>query len=321
MASRLEGSSRSQVSRGLEQGQLIVNGVKPAKAGVKLVIGDEVVWTRAGISLGDPPLAQDIPLNIVYEDDALAVVNKPTGLVVHPAAGHLDGTLVNALMFHLEGLSSAGGVDRPGIVHRLDRDTSGLLVVAKRDDVHRELAQRFKDHVIRRRYLAVVLGPRLPESGTIESFYARSHRDRRRMTGKAAEGRRAVTHWRVLARAEAMALVMLQLETGRTHQIRVHLSERGHPVVGDDLYGRKAPKGGAGKVAVELAAARRMPRQALHAGLLGFDHPDTGEALVFTAALPDDMATLVALVFGPEWPDRAVSELRSPTPTGASQGR
>ncbi len=302
----LEGASRSQVSHAVADGRVLVNDAPPGKAGLKLALGDVVRWIPPATMPGDPPIAEDIAVQVVYEDAALAVVNKPAGLVVHPAAGHATGTLVNALMSRFGGLSTAGGDDRPGIVHRLDKDTSGLLVVARRDDVHRALAALFERHVIRRRYVAVVLGPRLADAGTVETMYARSRRDRRRMTGQGSDGRRARTHWRVLARSEAMALVMLQLDTGRTHQIRVHMSEHGHPVVADELYGRKPAKGGAGRVAVELAAARRMPRQALHAALLGFEHPDTGEALSFTAPLPADMAALVGDVFGEEWVEAAI---------------
>ncbi|MCB9786759.1 MAG: RluA family pseudouridine synthase [Deltaproteobacteria bacterium] len=298
LAGRLEGVTRSQLTRVVTQGGVRVDGAVVTKAGLKLRTGQEVRWTlpeRASAL----PVAQDLPLEVVYADRWLAVVDKPAAMVVHPAAGHPDGTLVNALLHHLPELSDVDP-QRPGIVHRLDQDTSGLLVVARDAATHAALGRLFQTHSIERRYVAVVLGPRLADEGSADTFYGRHPTERLKFSGRVARGRRAVTHWRVLARAETMALVAVRLETGRTHQIRVHLSEAGHPVVGDALYGRPLPKGGAGRAAVELAAARRMPRQALHAETLGFRHPATGETLRFRAPLPEDMAALVAQVFGPD---------------------
>lgn len=305
-----EAVSRSQVSRLVEGGFVWVDGAVAAKAGLKVRAGQAIRW-RLPERDDAPPEAQDIPLPIVYSDQWLAVVDKPSAMVVHPAAGHPDGTMVNALLHQLGTLS---GVDprRPGVVHRLDQDTSGLLVVARDERTHAALGRLFQAHRIERRYLAVVLGPRLADRGTADTSYGRHPTDRLKFTGRLAQGkRRAVTHWEVLARAQTMALVSVRLETGRTHQIRVHLSELGHPVVADRLYGRALPKGGAGASAVEFAAARRMPRQALHAETLGFRHPATGEDVVFRSPLPEDLRALVVKVFG----DEALAAIDQPPPS------
>ena len=297
VAERWPELSRSQVRRALDEGRLTVNGRPPKKAGVAVRPGDVLCVAQADYTAGDAPLGEAIPLRIVFEDEHLLVVDKPAGQVVHPAPGHAGGTLVNALVHHLDELAEADDApDRPGIVHRIDKDTSGLLVVAKTVAAMAGLQAQFAAHTAHRRYRAVVLGPKLAEAGTIETLYDRHPRDRKRFSGRVSKGRRACTHWRLLLRGEALALLELTLETGRTHQIRVHLSERGHPVVSDPIYGRTAPKGGAGAAARELAAARRMPRLALHAAELGFLHPVTGEALLLTAPDPDDFAALVAAI-------------------------
>lgn len=238
---------------------------------------------------------QDIPLVIAYEDAALIVVDKPAGLVVHPAAGNLDGTLVNALLHHCTKggkgqLSGIGGVARPGIVHRIDKDTSGLLVVAKSDAAHEGLARQFKDHSISRRYLAIVGGVPRPASGTVDTWIGRSDRDRKKMAVSGeGRGKHAVTHYRTIEAFGGAALVECRLETGRTHQVRVHMAHIGHPLLGDPAYG------GRGKTKFsELLAKISFRRQALHAAALGFIHPITGERLDFESKMPADMQELLS---------------------------
>ncbi len=230
--------------------------------------------------------AQDIPLIIPYEDEHLLVVDKPAGLVVHPAAGNLDGTLVNALLHHCAGrLSGIGGVARPGIVHRIDKDTSGLMVVAKTDRAHEGLAKQFAAHSIDRRYLAVASGRPTPSAGSIDAPLARSPQNRKKVA-VVAGGKRAVTHYRTLQRLLDAALIECRLETGRTHQVRVHLASLGHPLVGDPVYGRT-------KTAHRpLLAELGFQRQALHAARLGFIHPVTRADLAFESNLPQDMQEL-----------------------------
>ena len=233
--------------------------------------------------------AQDIPLTIVFEDEHLLVVDKPAGLVVHPAAGNFDGTLVNALLHHCGGsLSGIGRVARPGIVHRIDKDTSGLLVVAKTDPAHEGLARQFADHSIDRRYKAIVAGVPRTLQGKIDAPLARSSHDRTKIAiVEASRGRRAVTHWKVEQPLRDAALVECRLETGRTHQVRVHLASIGHPLLGDPVYGR-APK----QKQRELLLRLGFKRQALHAAHLGFIHPVTKGRLSFDSALPSDMQEL-----------------------------
>jgi 23S rRNA pseudouridine1911/1915/1917 synthase len=233
--------------------------------------------------------AQDIPLAIVREDDHLLVVDKPAGLVVHPAAGNLDGTLVNALLHHCAGrLSGIGGVARPGIVHRIDKDTSGLLVVAKTDVAHEGLAAQFARHSIHRAYAAVVAGLPTPASGTVDAPLARSSANRKKMAVVAdGRGKRAVTHYRVIRPLRGAALVDCRLETGRTHQVRVHMASIGHPLLGDPVYGR--PRPGQREVLLRLG----FKRQALHAAELGFIHPVSKENLSFHSPLPSDIQELL----------------------------
>ena len=231
--------------------------------------------------------AQDIPLRIVFEDDHLLVVDKPAGLVVHPAAGNLDGTLVNALLHHCAGrLSGIGGVARPGIVHRIDKDTSGLLVVAKTDRAHEGLSAQFARHSIERRYDAIVAG--VPTSaGTVDAALARSPHDRKKVAIQ-ARGKRAVTHFTLTEALRDAALVECRLETGRTHQVRVHMASIGHPLLGDPVYGRARP------ATRDLLKRLDFRRQALHARKLGFVHPVTSETCAFESEMPDDMRSLLA---------------------------
>ena len=239
-------------------------------------------------------VAQDIPLTIVHEDDHLLVVDKPAGLVVHPAAGNYDGTMVNALLHHCAGrLSGIGGVARPGIVHRIDKDTSGLLVVAKTDKAHEGLAAQFARHDVDRRYTAVVGGVPVPPAGRIEGALARSTANRQKMAiVKDGRGKHAITHFRTVAAFDGAAQVECRLETGRTHQIRVHMASIGHALLGDAVYGRTP-----GKLA-PLLKDMAFERQALHAATLGFVHPVTQEKLCFESPLPADMVALIGRLDG-----------------------
>ena len=232
--------------------------------------------------------AQDIPLTIAFEDEHLLVVDKPAGLVVHPAAGNFDGTLVNALLHHCGGsLSGIGGVARPGIVHRIDKDTSGLLVVAKTDVAHEGLARQFAAHSIDRRYVAIVNGVPKAAAGTVDAPLARSATNRKKIAiVEDGRGKRAVTHWKRLQVLNAAALVECRLETGRTHQVRVHMASLGHPLLGDPVYSRS------GKTHGKLLNELQFHRQALHAAELGFTHPVTRHRLSFSSAMPTDMQEL-----------------------------
>jgi 23S rRNA pseudouridine1911/1915/1917 synthase len=232
-------------------------------------------------------VAQDIPLEIVFEDDHLLIVDKPAGLVVHPAAGNFDGTLVNALLHHCAGrLSGIGGVARPGIVHRIDKDTSGLLVVAKTDPAHEGLAKQFARHSIGRVYKAVVSGRVMTGGGSVDAPLARSPQNRKKIA-IAQGGKRAVTHWTLIEQLKEGALIECRLETGRTHQVRVHMASIGHPLVGDPVYGRTRP------AHRELLKRLAFERQALHAAELSFLHPITGTPLTFQSATPSDMQRLL----------------------------
>lgn len=260
--------SRSHLQKWIEDGNVKVNGqvVKPK---YKLAVGDQVVITpEAPQKIDLKP--ENIPLDIVYEDDDVVVVNKPQGMVVHPAPGHPDHTLVNALLYHCP-LSTINGEFRPGIVHRIDKDTSGLLMVAKNDLAHRSLAAQLKAKTNKREYVALVHGVIKQDAGTIDAPIGRSHKNRKKQA-IVADGRHAVTHFKVLKRFRHYTLVSCRLETGRTHQIRVHMKSIGHPLAGDPLYGPRKTLPGNG--------------QYLHARELGFKHPRTGKELLFTAPLP-----------------------------------
>lgn len=287
VGARLPELSRTRAAQLIADGRVQLNG-RPARKSDRLEAGD-VVEVEVPPPEPSTVQAEAIPLDIVHEDRDLLVVAKPAGLVVHPAPGHRSGTLVNALLHHVDDLSGIGGVKRPGIVHRLDKDTSGLMIVAKHDRAHRRLAAALKRREIRRSYVAACWGHLAEDRVSVEAPVGRSSRDRKRMA-VVASGRRALTHFERLARWPAADLVRADLETGRTHQIRVHLAHIGHPVVGDPVYGTAGARGISGPDrpwAKELE--RRVPRQFLHARRLEFDHPRTGERMVLEAPLPPDL--------------------------------
>ncbi|WP_068076208.1 RluA family pseudouridine synthase [Novosphingobium lentum] len=293
------GLSRERVKALLDDGRVRIDGKVPVQASAKVAAGS--AWSIAIPHVTTATaVAQDIPLVIAFEDEHLVVVDKPAGLVVHPAAGNLDGTLVNALLHHCRGqLSGIGGVARPGIVHRIDKDTSGLLVVAKSDAAHEGLARQFADHSITRAYLAVTGGQPMPPAGTIRGAIARSVHDRKKMAlvdardGKGeGRGKHAVTHYRTLQRLDGAALIECRLETGRTHQVRVHLASIGHPLLGDPVYGR-APS-----PIRPILARLGFRRQALHAAQLGFIHPITGAPVLFSSPTPVDIGELIVELGG-----------------------
>ncbi len=273
LARTLPELTRSAAQRLLEEGAVTLGGL-PVKKNYKTSPGDELV-----LVLPDPApidvLPQDIPLDVVYEDDDVIAVNKPVGLVVHPAAGHPDGTLVNALLYHCgNSLSGINGELRPGIVHRIDRDTSGLIIAAKNDFAHLSLAEQLQDHSLYREYEAVCVGNLKEESGTVDAPIFRHPTDRKKMAVNKLQGRRAVTHWSVLEHLGGYTHIRCRLETGRTHQIRVHMAYIGHPLLGDTVYGAKKPWPG-------------LAGQCLHARRLSFRHPRTGERMTLECPLPD----------------------------------
>ena len=282
--------TRSAVQRLLEQGLVLLDG-KEVKASYKLSAGEEIAVTIP------PPLpsaaaAEDIPLAILYEDADVIIIDKVVGMTVHPGAGVNSGTLVNALLGHCVDLSGIGGEVRPGIVHRIDKDTSGVLVAAKNDAAHTGLADQFAAHTVKRVYHALVFGSPRSDKGRIEGIIGRHPVDRKKMSGKARHGRHAVTHWQVIARYPEVTLLKLKLETGRTHQIRVHLSESGYPLLGDAVYGGDARLGNVKDPQLK-ALVKALGRQALHAKTLGFIHPCKGEYMEFTSALPEDMQRIL----------------------------
>ena len=270
--------TRSQAAHLIAEGRVRVNG-KPAAKSARLSGGETVTVDVPQLrETALPP--QDIPLDVVYEDDDVIVVNKPTGLVVHPAPGHPDGTLVNALLHHCgDSLSGIGGEKRPGIVHRIDRDTSGLIIAAKNDAAHLALSAQLKDHSLSRTYECLVTGNMKQDSGTVDAPIGRSSADRKKMA-VGPTGRRAVTHWEVVARYPGVTHLRCRLETGRTHQIRVHMAYIGHPILGDTVYGAKKPVPG-------------LTGQCLHAAGLRFIHPRTGEPVELHCPLPPEFTAML----------------------------
>ena len=289
LISTIEGVSRTYLQKLIRSGEVTVNDKVTKQPSRQLQHGDRVCLTLPAPRPLDTLQPEEIFLDILHEDSHLIVLNKPAGMLVHPANAVNVGTLVNALLAHCTDLSGIGGIERPGIVHRLDKNTSGVLVVAKTDVVHRELSVQFEQHSITRQYVAVVCGVPTKTTGTIDAQIARSRRDRRRMTTVETNGRHAVTHYEVLEAFPKFGFVQLTLETGRLHQIRVHLQHIGHPIAGDAIYGGEQRALNDADTAKLKQALAQLKRQALHARLLGFVHPTTGENLTFSAPIPKDM--------------------------------
>jgi len=281
--------SRNSLANLVKAGHVHVDGVPASKPSQRVETGQ-----RIAIEIPDPapsPMAsQDLPLTILHEDDDIVVIDKPAGLVVHPAAGHADQTLVNALLFHVKNLSGVGGELRPGIVHRLDKDTSGVMIIAKHDQAHRKLTADWNTERVKKEYLALVYGTPASDRGTIDAPIGRDPRDRKRMA-VAREGRRAITDYEVAERLRYVSLVRCRLRTGRTHQIRVHLKHIGHPIVGDPVYSGPQWRGIPDK-RIQRALSS-LPRQALHAERITFVHPRTGESMTIVAPLAEDLRALL----------------------------
>ncbi len=275
----LDGISRNRVQRWIKDGLLTSSAKKVVKKNHVLSSGETITLQMPAAKPLDV-VAEDIAIEIVYQDEDVVVVNKPAGMVVHPAPGNYSGTLVNALLYHIRDLSDIGGVIRPGIVHRIDKDTSGLLMVAKNNVAHRSLAQQLKEHSVERKYIAVVWGGFKRDGGTIDKPIGRNRNNRLKMAIDQRSGRNAVTHYAVLERCGEISVVECQLETGRTHQIRVHMAAIGHPLVGDPLYGVKRDR-------------QSGEGQLLHAKTLGFVHPRSGQTLSFTAPIPSKMQMFI----------------------------
>ena len=278
LSQRLDDMSRSRIQKLIEQGNVIV-GDRQVKSNYKVKAGDTI-----SLKFPEPVVLdvkpENIDIEILYEDNDIAVVNKPQGMVVHPAAGNYSGTLVNALMARCSSLSTINGIIRPGIVHRIDKDTSGVLIIAKNDSAHHSLAEQIKEHSVKRVYYAIVEGIIKQDSGTVDAPIGRHPVERKRMAVVSKNGRRAVTHYRVVERFRHNTLIEARLETGRTHQIRVHMAYIGHPLVGDPVYGYKKQR-------------FNLKGQVLHAGILGIVHPSTGEYMEFTTPLPGYFQKLI----------------------------
>lgn len=302
VASLFPDYSRTRLQGLIDAGECLVNNQVCKTPSRKMEMGDVVILSLPPLVDADPQ-PENIPLDIVFEDDDLLVINKPVGMVVHPAVGHQSGTLVNALLYHCgDGLSGINGVKRPGIVHRLDKDTSGLMMVAKNDFAHHSLSEQLQDRSLSRVYLALVLGVPFPPRGRVETMIGRHQSNRLKMAVHSNAGREAATNYAVVETyRDVLSLVECHLETGRTHQIRVHMEHIGHPLIGDALYGAQTTKITAKLKKADFeddvkAAILSFPHQALHAKEISFIHPRTGDEMHFESDLPDDMAALLAAI-------------------------
>ena len=282
MSSALTDLSRSYIQKCIKDNQVLVNG-KPQKASYRLRVDDEIVFHIPKAM--EPAIeAEEIPLSILYEDKDLLIVDKPKGMVVHPAPGHYNGTLVNAVMYHCrDNLSGINGVLRPGIVHRIDRDTTGSLIICKNDHAHNSIAAQLKEHTITRKYRAIVHGVIDVEEGTVNAPIGRDPKDRKKMAINEQNGKPAITHYKVLRRFQEYTYIECQLGTGRTHQIRVHMTSIGHPLLGDEVYGQRK-------------SSYHLCGQTLHAMVIGFIHPSSGEYLEITAPLPEYFEHLLCIL-------------------------
>ncbi len=299
VAARMD-SARHQVQRWIDDRLVLVDG-RPSKAGFRLRLGNEIRCSPPPPNAGDPRIEPEAgPIDVLYEDEHVTVIDKPADLTVHPGAGRPQGTLVHRLLHRDPALAGVGGPGRPGIVHRLDKDTTGVMVIARTQEAYRELATAFSTRTVEKRYLAITYGRPRNDHGFIAQPLGRDPRDRKRMAIRPRSGRPARTTYEVLAHAEQIAVLGLGLETGRTHQIRIHLKALGHPLVGDPTYGEARWRGLPSRIRAPL---QRFPRPALHARTLAFTHPTSGAAMRITAPVPADLLALWQRVAGVDWPE------------------
>jgi 23S rRNA pseudouridine1911/1915/1917 synthase len=292
-----ENLSRTRIKKLFEQGNIKIENSSKQSLSYKLKGGEKII-INIPPAVPATPMAVEMPLNIVYEDEHLIIIDKPAGLVMHPAPGNENNTLVNGLLAHCkDGLSGIGGVKRPGIVHRIDKETSGLVVVAKDDFTHNHLSKQFADHSIKRAYKAIIWGLLTPKSGTVTGNIGRNPKDRKKMALVTNGGKHAITHYKTLKNFSLSAsLVECRLETGRTHQIRVHMTSLGHPLIGDKTYGGSQKLNKSRLSEEQVSYIKNFPRQALHAYELGFTHPKTQKEVFYTSSLPNDFNELLSIL-------------------------